>query len=211
MPKQAVISNPVGQRAAVAALMLLLLGAMSALAYAKTLRPGMTVNVAGLAATFSADWRHLEGGDAERDRSRFILENERRPALRTVIRPLRAVDNQGEGIAIDAEALLRQWFPMMVLAPLPEDDRIQTRDVRGLDVAYWTGVLKSRMPIFGQSTLSVATVALVTDDDGRIWSIIIRDDNYRHEDPAERVLEHRARSLEVLDTLRRTSPSEVAP
>ncbi|MEM8782582.1 MAG: hypothetical protein AAGE65_06945 [Planctomycetota bacterium] len=208
MPKQAILQNSNGQRATVAAFMLLLLAAVTGLAFAATLRPAVNVSVAGLAVSLPADWRPLNGDPATWNRTRAVLKNERRPALRTVVQLVHVVDQQGE-ISRDTAGLLRAWFPLMTMAPPPEDETFDLLQVGNLEAAFWTGVLRSRLPVFGQAPLSVVALSLVTDGQGRYWAVTMRDDNYRHEDPAMRVVDHRERFVEVLETLRRDPDSDL--
>ncbi|MEM7577932.1 MAG: hypothetical protein AAF328_10725 [Planctomycetota bacterium] len=211
MPKQAIFSQPTSQRVAVAVFMLSLLATVTGLAYAATLRPKVNVAVAGLALSFTADWRLRDGQTSTHDGVRAIMENDRRPALRAAVQfiPVFAPENREE--RDDPAAALRVLFPMMAMAPLPEDDTFETRPIGDLEVAYWTGVLRSRVPIFGQAPLSVFALGLVTDGKGNYWSISMRDDNYQHEDPAARVAEHRERFLELIDTLEPHPASEILP
>ncbi|MEM9753605.1 MAG: hypothetical protein AAF916_09510 [Planctomycetota bacterium] len=204
MPKQAIIASSAGQRAAVGAFMVLLLAAVTGLAVAAAYRPGLSVDVAGLGLELPPGWRVLDEPTEGAATSRVLLENERRPAMRAVVSPLRIVDTRGQGVTGEPEAMLRAWFPAMTLTPrpLPADAPVNRLSVDGLEVAYWSGVLRSRVPVFGQSSLSLVGTAVVTDASGGVWSIVLRDDHYRHEDPAERSAQHRARLVEVLETLR---------
>jgi hypothetical protein len=210
MPKPAIFSGAAGQRASVAAFMLLLLACVTGLAYAATWQPNLTVRTAGLSVSLPADWRKIEptAEQAAAAPFRVNLVNERRPALRAVVQRLRVVDEDAMPVRSDASSLLRMWFPPLILATMPDPNNIETTRVGELEVAHWTGVLQSRVPIFNQSPLSVVGVALVLADDGRMWSVVMRDDNYRHEDPAERVQEHRERLQDALATLRRVPDAE---
>ncbi|MEM1446550.1 MAG: hypothetical protein AAGF84_10865 [Planctomycetota bacterium] len=211
MPKQAIVHSAAGQRVAVAAFMLLLLSAVTGLAFTATLRPKVEVAVAGLSLSFPADWALIDGQSTSPQATRVVLENERRQALRTAIQYVPVVDQQHRLPNDDPTAALRVLFPMMAMAPLPDGAEFETREIGNMKLAFWTGVLRSRLPIFGQTPLSVFTLALVTDDRGNYWSISMRDDNYRHEDPAARVTEHRKRFLEIIETLGPDPATEIKP
>lgn len=209
MPKQAIFTQGAGQRAAVAAFMLLLLAAVTGLAYAVTLRPSVPVSVAGLGLTYPADWRPIDGQDTSPEAVRLVLENERRAALRSAVQYVPVLAQENLVPDNDPADALRVLFPMMAMAPLPEEEQFESTRVGTFNVVWWSGVLRTRIPIFAQTPLSVYALGLVTDEKGNYWSISMRDDNYRHEDPAARVAEHRTLFLELIQKLEPDPATEI--
>lgn len=191
------IESERGQAAAATAFMALLLAVSSLVAYGVTYRPDVEVAVSGLTLALPADW---SAGRTQGQLTTF--SNERRAALELQVfdhTPGGPVNASGE--LPGPEVVLQGLFKLRTGAALPANSQIETTTINGLDAAVWVGLTQSRNPFVRRPVLGLVAFAVVTDGHGRFWSLLLRDQNFPHEDPRQKAPEHAAQFEALLETL----------
>ncbi len=199
MPKSAVIQSERGQRAVVAAFMLLLLGLSALLAYGAAYRPPTVVEAAGLRMALPAGWL----AEGKQQGGRVIFRSERRSALELQVL---ALTPMAEGPYPALEKVLRGVFAPLTGAALPTEAEVTEEAMGGLSLAEGAGVSQQRLPLRRRPVLGLMAFAVVTDGQGQYWAMILRDQKYPHEDLRERSVAHKAQFEAVLGTLGRAVP-----
>ncbi len=211
MPKPALVSHPTGQRASVAAFMLLMLSAATLLAYGASYRPPVVASFQGLAWGLPNAWSVTESGSSTFGVWREFA-SDRRPELNMRVNDLGALPSALSDMSEDTEAqMFRWWFKVLTFEALPEEQDVQRAEIDGLIVRYWSGLARPNWRVWRQNWLANVAIAIVVDPQrNHWWSVSLWDRNYRHEDPREKVPQHLELFEAIVESMRPAgeSPAE---